>query len=229
MSATSLGAGNYVKISRSVFFGALIFSTSQLGAQSFHLGLRGGGAFPTGAFSEPAVGCGSSCNGVIRTLNAARNGFGYGLDAGIQLGIAGVYAGFNHVDFECESYTCNSEGRYTLHGATAGLKLLMPGTTIVRPWLKGGVTFDQLEGGWGAGQLTELKTERKPGYEVGAGLDIDILGFLIIAPQARYLGQNFKYKVPGISTTNAAMTQGANYLTFDVGLSVHNLLGIITH
>lgn len=202
----------------SAFLLAVIFSASQLSAQGIYLGLRGGGAFPTGAFSDP------SATSSTTTLDAAKSGFGYGLDAGLQLGIAGVYASFDHINFDCESSTCNSDGKYNLQGATAGLKLLMPGKSIARPWVKGGVTFNQVEGGYGTGNSTELKSDRKPGYEVGVGLDIGILGLLSFTPQARYIGQNFKYKVPGVNTTGAEATQGANYYTFDLGLSVHNPL-----
>ncbi len=194
-------------------------SANQLSAQGIYLGLRGGGAFPAGDFSDP------SATSTTTTLDAAKSGFGYGLDAGLQLGIAGVYASFDHIKFDCESSTCNSDGKYNLQGATAGLKLLMPGTNLVRPWVKGGVTFNQIEGGYGTGHSTELKSDRKPGYEVGVGLDIGILGLLSFTPQARYIGQNFKYNVPGVNTTGAESTQGANFYTFDLGLSVHNPLG----
>lgn len=196
---------------------ALSLSTTQLRAQSMYFGLRGGGAFPTGDFSQTT--------GSATVLNAAKSGFGYGLDAGMQLGVAGVYAGFDHINFDCASSTCNSDGKYKLQGVTAGVKLLVPGSGIVHPWVKGGVTFNELQGGYGSGQSTELKTDRKPGYEVGAGLDIGILGVLSFTPQARYIGQNFKYSVPGVNTTTATRTQGVNYFTFDLGLSVHNPLG----
>lgn len=205
----------------SAFFVAMVLSASQLGAQSIYLGLRGDGAYPTGDFSDPSTS--------TTALAAAKSGFGYGLDAGVQLGIAGVYASFDHINFDCASSTCNSDGKYKLMGATAGVKLSMPGSGIVHPFVKGGVTFNQLEGGYGSSQSTELKTDRKPGYEVGAGIDIGILGLLSFTPQARYIGQNFKYKVPGVNTTGAQATTGVNYYTFDLGLSVHNPLGGMMH
>lgn len=212
-------------------FVALTFSSSHLSAQSISLGLRGGGAFPAGAFSDELVttnpgGCSNCDYAGSSFMTAAKNGFGYGLDAGLQLGIAGVYASFDHINFDCASNTCNSDGKYKLSGATAGVKLLMPGAGIVRPFVKGGVTFNQLEGAFSG---SELKTDRKPGYEIGAGLDIQVLGILSFTPQARYIGQNFKYKVPGVNTTGAERTQGVNYYTLDLGLSVHNPLGGIMH
>jgi hypothetical protein len=83
--------------------------------------------------------------------------------------------------------------------------------------------------GWGSGQSTGIKTDRKPGYEVGAGLDISILGIFSVVPQARYIVQNFKYRVPGVTTTGAESTQGVNYYTLDLGLSVHNPFGGLKH
>jgi hypothetical protein len=198
---------------------SLLIVTPQLGAQGIYFGLRGTGALPTGAFTD------NSDAGSTAVIDAAKSGFGYGADAGVQLGFIGVYAGFDHINFDCESATCNSDGKYKLQGVTAGVKLSMPGIGIARPFVKGGVTFNELYGGYGTGQSNALTTDRTPGYEVGAGLDIGFLGLISITPQARYIGQNFKYKVPGVNTSGASATQGVNYFTFDLGLSVHTPFG----
>jgi hypothetical protein len=188
-----------------------------LHAQGIYFGLRGGAGIPTGSFNESTA---SSSTGV---LDAAKTGFGYGADAGLQLGMLGVYGGFDHIKFDCESESCNTDGKYRLQGLAVGVKLIAPGFSSFHPWVKGGVTFNDLEGGYGSGQ-TDLTTDRKPGYEVGVGLDIPILGLISITPQARYVGQNFKYKVPGVTSTATEDNQGVNYITFDLGLSVHNPL-----
>lgn len=198
---------------------AFVSLNAQLGAQGIYVGLRGTGAYPTGAFSDNSSGSSTA------VIDAAKSGFGYGLDAGVQLGLIGVYAGFDHINFDCQSATCNSDGKYKLQGVTAGVKLQMPGIGIARPFVKGGVTFNELYGGYGTGQSTDLTTDRTPGYEVGAGLDIGFLGLISITPQARYIGQNFKYKVPGVNTSGASATQGVNYFTFDLGLAVHTPFG----
>ena len=195
---------------------ALLSLSPQLGAQTIYIGLRGTGAVPTGAFNDN----GSSSSTAL--INAAKTGFGYGADAGVRLGFVGVYAGFDHINFDCQSATCNSDGKYKLQGVTAGVKLSAPGIGIARPFVKGGVTFNELYGGYGAGQSTALTTDRTPGYEVGGGLDVGLLGLISITPQVRYIGQNFKYKVPGVNTSGASATQGVNYFTFDLGLSVHS-------
>jgi hypothetical protein len=186
-------------------------------AQGIYLGLRGGGAFPTGDFSNSEA---SSTT----TIDAAKSGFGYGLDAGLSLGLIGIYAGFDHINFDCESSTCNADGKYRLQGVTAGIRLRLPGSAFVHPWVKGGVTFNELKGGYGSSSQ-ELTTDRNPGYEIGAGLDIPILRVFSLYPQARYVGQNFKYDIPGVTNTSSSPEAKANYLTFDLGLSVHSPFG----
>jgi Outer membrane protein beta-barrel domain len=194
----------------------LFAATSTVEAQGIYFGLRGGAATPTGAFSDATTGSSTA-------LDAAKSGFGYGADAGVGFGIIGLYAGFDQINFDCESANCNTDGKYKLQGVTGGLKLGIPGFTRVRPFIKGGVTFNELQGGYGANSQ-KLTTEKNPGYEVGVGLDISILGLLSFTPQARYIGQNFKYDVPGVTNTAAQPEQGVNYFTFDLGLSVHNPL-----
>jgi len=197
---------------------AFAVSASSLGAQGLYFGLRGGAGVPTGTFSDDASGSNT-------LLAAAKTGFGYGFDAGLQLGMIGVYGGFDHVNFDCESTSCDSDGKYKLQGVAAGLKLIPPGVPrSFQPWIKGGVTFNELKGGFGSGGSSELTTDRNPGYEVAAGLDIPLLGVFRLTPQARYVGQNFKYQVPGV-TSGGEAEQTANYYTFDLGLQFFNPLG----
>lgn len=196
--------------------GSVVIAAAPASGQGIYLGLRGGAGIPTGDFSNTT---GSSSS----SLDAAKSGFGYGLDAGMGIGPIGVYAGFDQMNFDCESSTCNTDGKYKLQGVAAGIRLSLPGKMFVRPWIKGGVTFNELKGGYGSGS-TELTTERNPGYEIGAGLDIPIFGLFSIYPQARYVGQNFKYDIPGVTNTASSPESKANYMTFDLGLSVHNPL-----
>jgi hypothetical protein len=195
---------------------ALLFLASSLSAQSIYFGLRGTGSIPTGAFAE--TGTSSTTNAAV--IDGAKNGFGYGLDAGIGLGPIGVYVGFDHIKFDCETATCQSDGKYTLSGATAGVKLSLPSKSIVRPFVKGGVTFHDLEGGYGGSQSNSLSTEKTPGYEIGLGADINLLGVFSFTPQARYVGQQLKAKIPGVNTPAADGT-GVNYFSFDLGFAVH--------
>jgi opacity protein-like surface antigen len=194
----------------------IMLASASAGAQGFYLGLRGGAGVPTGDFGDNS---GSSTT----ALDAAKTGFGYGLDAGLNLGPIGIYGGFDHIKFDCESATCDSDGNYKLQGLAAGVRLSLPVKSMIRPWIKGGVTFNELKGAFGSGS-NELSTERNPGYEIAAGLDIPIFGIFSIYPQARYVGQNFKYEIPGVTNNATEPEAKANYMTFDLGLSFHNPL-----
>lgn len=194
----------------------LLLLASTLTAQTISIGLRGTGSIPTGSFAE--TGNTSTTNAPV--IEGAKSGFGYGLDAGIGLGPIGIYAGFDHIKFDCETTTCKNNGKYTLEGVTAGVKLSLPTKSIVRPFLKGGVTFHDLEGGYGGTQSNSLTTEKTPGYEIGLGADINLLGIFSFMPQARYVGQELKAKIPGVNTPAATGT-GVNYFSFDLGFAAH--------
>ena len=198
---------------------SLVSFALPLSAQSISFGLRGTGSFPTGSFAQDP----SSSDAV---LQGAKQGFGYGADAGISLGFIGLYAGFDHIAFDCQTASCGSDGQYTLQGVTAGLKLTLPVASRFRPFVKGGVTFNDLKGSYGSSSTSNgLTTDRKPGYEVGVGGDYGLLGLVSITPQVRYIGQTLNAKVPGVTSTATTNNQGANYFTFDLGLSVHTPFG----
>ena len=193
--------------------------TASLSAQSISFGLRGSGSFPTGSFAQQEP----TTNDEL--IAGAKSGFGYGLDVGAGVGPIGIYAGFDHVNFDCQTETCQSDGKYTLQGVTAGVKLAMPMVSRFRPFVKGGVTFQDLKGGYGESKSNVLTAERTPGYEVGLGLDYSLLGMVSLTPQVRYIGQKFKAKIPGVATPTTSTAQGANYYTFDLGLSIHTPYG----
>jgi opacity protein-like surface antigen len=199
---------------------ALVTLATSAQAQSISFGLRGSGGFPTGSFSETSPGSSAAL------VQGAKSGFGYGADLGMSLGPLGVYAGFDHIAFDCQTTACGSDGEYTLQGVTAGVKLSLPVATRFRPFVKGGVTFKDLKGSWGSSTSSNgLTTERKPGYEVGIGGDYGLLGIVSITPQVRYIGQNFDARVPGVTSTATTDNQGVNYFTFDLGLSLHSPFG----
>jgi len=197
---------------------ASILTTSVAGAQSFSLGLRGSGSFPTGAFAQSS----SSTNTAV--IEGAKSGFGYGLDAGLAVGFIGLYAGFDHVQFDCQTSTCRTDGKYTLQGVTAGVKLAAGGYSMIRPFAKAGVTFKDLQGGYGGSSSNALTTDKAPGYEVGAGADVTLAGIVSLSPQVRYVGQNLKAKIPGVNAPTPT-SSGVNYFSFDLGLSLHTPFG----
>jgi hypothetical protein len=202
-----------VRIAACVF--ALLFLVPSAHAQWISLGARGSGSVPTGSFADE----GSSSSASV--IEGAKNGFGYGLDVAAGIGMFGVYGGFDHVSFDCGTTLCASGGEYILSGASAGLKLSRSVGWLLHPFLKGGVTFNKLKGSFGSSSSSGgLTSDRAPGYEVGVGIDVSLPGLLTLAPQARYVGQNLKAKVPGV-TSPEPDGQGVNYFTFDLGLAVH--------
>ena len=198
--------------------GLATFATA-LAAQSISLGLRGSGSIPTGAFSQDQT----SANTAV--IEGAKSGFGYGLDVGLGLGPIGIYAGFDHVKFDCQTATCRTDGKYTLQGVTAGVKLSGPSVSLLHPFVRGGVTFNDLQGGYGGQSSNALTTDKTPGYEVGVGADVSLLGIISLTPQARYIGQNLKAKIPGVTVTAAPTSDAVNYFSFDLGLSIHTPFG----
>jgi opacity protein-like surface antigen len=187
------------------------------GAQLFYAGVRGGAAIPTGSFSE--TGQGSSSDALLR---AAKPGLGYGVDAGVGLGPIGLYAGADRIDFECETASCAASGKYRLKGASAGLRLGVPLFPVIKPWVKAGVTMNKLTGSYGEpGSRNEVVTERKPGYEVGAGIDVPVMGIFSVTSQARYVSQKLKYQVPVLSTP-ARPAKDVSYYTFDIGFRLRS-------
>ena len=196
----------------------LVLCALPLSAQSISIGLRGTGSIPTGSFAQD-----TSSNTAL--VEGAKSGFGYGLDIGIGLGPIGVYGGFDHIKFDCETATCQTDGKYTLQGIAVGVKLALPMASRFHPFLKGGVTFNDLAGGYGGSNANTLTTEKTPGYEIGLGADYSLMGIVSITPQLRYVGQNFKPKIPGVVVTGTATEQGVKYFTFDLGLSLHTPFG----
>jgi opacity protein-like surface antigen len=201
---------------------SLVSLAMPLSAQSISIGLRGTGSFPTGDFAETQ----SSTAGSTAVIEGAKSGFGYGAEVGLSFGPIGAYASFDHIKFDCETTTCTNDGKYTLQGVTAGLKLGLPVASRFRPFIKGGVTYNDLEGSYGSSSTSNgLTTEKAPGYELGLGADYSLLGIVSITPQVRYVGQNFKGKVPGVTNTSTTPNSGVNYFTFDLGLSLHTPFG----
>ena len=205
-----------------MFAPVFVLLTSSVAAQSISIGLRGTGSLPTGSFAQDPTAATTSNTAVIE---GAKNGFGYGLDVALGLGPIGIYGGFDQIKFDCETATCKTDGKYTMQGVTVGVKLAMPMMSRFRPYVKGGVTFNDLQGGYGGSSSNTLTTDKTPGYEAGVGLDYSLLGIVSLTPQVRYIGQNLKAKIPGVTTPTTSTGTGVNYFTFDLGLSFHTPFG----
>jgi len=209
-------------ISKGALFSfAFVFLAPTAQAQSIWVGLRGTGSIPTGSFAD------NQTSSDQTLIEGANTGYGYGLDAGASLGMFGVYGGFDHIKFDCETNTCTSTCKFTLQGVAVGVKLSPVSVSILRPFVKAGVTFNDLTRGYGGGYSSgtnTLTTDKTPGYELGAGADLSFMGLFSVVPQVRYVGQKLKAKVPGVSSPNAE-GQSVNYLSFDLGLAVHTPFG----
>ena len=196
-----------------VVVGLSSFSPIQARAQLFYLGVRGGAGIPTGGFGEAAT----STDGALR---GARPGLGYGLDAGVSLGpLLGLYAATDRIDFDCLSESCASSGKYKLKGVSGGVRLGIPVPLLPlpKPWVKAGITYNQMTGTLqGAAAGMKITTSKRPGYELGAGVDLPVMTFFSITPQVRYVRQKLKYQPPSISSSTGG-TRDANYYTFDIG------------
>ncbi len=200
---------------------ALVLATPSIQSQSISLGLRGTGSIPTGSFAD------TQTSSDATLIQGAKTGYGYGLDVGLGLGMFGLYGGFDHIRFDCETTTCTSNGKFTLQGVAVGVKLSPASVAMFRPFVKAGVTFNDLQRGYGSSNGTStntLTTDKTPGYELGAGADLSFMGLFSLVPQVRYVGQKLKAKIPGVSSPNAE-GQSVNYLSFDLGLSVHTPFG----
>ena len=185
--------------------GALLVSSAPLHAQLLYVGVRGGAAVPNGTFADPVQP--GSTDGVVR---GAKTGTGYGVDAGVGLGPLGFYAGYDRYDFGCDA--CASNDKYKLSGVSAGVRLGVPLFPIIKPWVKAGVTFNEINSTATGTGATKIATDRTPGFEVGAGIDIPILGLFAITPQARYVGQKLDLK--GLYSGTRT---NVSYYTFDIG------------
>lgn len=185
-------------------FGAVAPATGRLEAQALYAGVRVGAASPTGSFADDSPRTGSDA-----LLHGATPGLGFGFDAGIGSPLIGLYGGYDRIHFDCTSASCATSGKYELTGVSAGFRVSVPLLPLVKPWAKAGVTYNELKTSVNG---TAMSTGRRPGYEVGAGVDIPVLlGFFSLTPQIRRVRQKLSL---------GGSRKSADYNTFDIGLRV---------
>lgn len=206
--------GDAMKLAVRIALGSALAVTiaSPAEAQLFYVGVRAGAALPTGSFAEE--GQGTSSNALLR---GATPGLGYGLDAGIGAGLFGFYAGYDHIQFNCASASCATSGKYELEGYSGGVRVGVPLLPLIKPWAKAGITLNEMTGRLG-GSGAQVRTKRRPGYEIGAGVDIPVvMGFFNLTPQVRHVRQSLEPYIPSSSAATGGR-KPANYYTFDIGL-----------
>lgn len=180
----------------------------RMNAQALYAGVRAGAAIPGGSFSDDAARTGNDA-----LLHAATWGPGYGFDAGIGSPLLGFYASYDDIWFNCSSSRCASSGKYRLKGMSAGARVSLPLVPVVKPWAKAGITYNEMTATLNG---SSLSTGRRPGYEVGAGVDVPVmLGFFSLAPQVRRIRQKLSL---------GGSKRPADYYTFDIGLRVRTPL-----
>lgn len=195
------------------------FTGTPVDAQLFYVGVRAGAGIPTGTFADTA-------QGPIQSdlLAGATAGLGYGLDAGVGLGpLLGAYVSLDQIPFGCAKNSCAWSGKYTLTGYSAGIRAGVPLLPLIKPWVKAGITLNEIEGRIGESpNVTRVTTKRAPGYEIGAGADIPVLGgFFNLTPQVRRIRQKLEYEVPSSSVPTRGK-KSVDYYTFDIGLRLRS-------
>jgi hypothetical protein len=200
--------GIFMKASTVAAFGAvtLLASAAPLRAQLAYVGVRGVAGVPANTFAE-------TFQAGSQDVRGAKQGTGYGFDAGIGLGVLGLYAGYDHIDFGCETAACGADGKYKLNGVSAGVRAGVPLFPVVKPWVKAGVTFNEINGTTTAATATKITSDRNPGYELGAGIDIPVLMLFSISPEVKYVGQELDLKGAYSGTKT-----NVSYYAFSIGL-----------
>lgn len=89
-------------------------------------------------------------------------------------------------------------------GPRAGLKVLFPMAGDATPWVRGGATYNQLDGLGGT-------SDSNLGVELGAGIDYALSPRLSITPAARY--ESFSPDLDASGTVS--------FLTLDLGIHLH--------
>ena len=183
-------------------------------AQALYAGVRGSAGIPKGSFSEKATETGNAA-----LLRGASPGLGYGFDAGLGSTLIGFYASYDRIQFGCQSGSCETSGKYEVSGISAGARVGIPLLPLLKPWAKAGITYAQMKGSVSGVAVT---TEKRPGYEIGAGVDIPILaGFFSLSPQLKMVRQ----KLEPVAASSSAATGGkrpADYYVFSLGLNVRS-------
>jgi opacity protein-like surface antigen len=203
-----------MKLLSMIAVAATMAFAAPLQAQLFYVGIRGGTAMPRGEFENEEF------ENADQFIAGAKRSLGYGLDAGVNLGPLGFYGGYDKINFDCNPGTCASDdSNYKLEGVSAGVRLSVPLIPIIKPWVKAGVTLAELESDYGpTSSKTNFKSDRTPGYELGAGVDIPFGGIFSFTPQVRYVRQKFDIELG----SGTKVTNDADYYTFDLGLRLRS-------
>lgn len=193
---------------------ALSISSVETSAQAIYAGVRGGAGIPTGTFAEETTATGNAA-----LLHGAAPGLGYGFEAGLGSTLLGLYASYDHIEFDCQSSSCDRSGKYDLTGMSGGVRVSVPLLPLLKPFAKAGVTYMQMKGSVSGSEVT---TKKRPGYELGAGLEIPIvMGFFSLSPQIRRVSQKLEPVIASSSATTGGK-RSADFYVFSIGLNIRS-------
>jgi opacity protein-like surface antigen len=158
----------------------------------FSVEVRGGLALPTGDFGE-----------------GIDTGFTVGANATYHLlPLIGIYGGYTYNEFDVG----NSDFKVKDQGFSAGVRLAVPTPLIpIDPYVKAGAVFNQLERPTLTG-VGDEKSDRKTGFEVGAGVGIGLGPKLSFTPQVTYTKYNSDFSALGTTSDEVS------HIRVDVGL-----------
>lgn len=199
-----------------IVMAVIMASASTADAQLFYVGVRAGAAVPAGDF-----GATSTATGDDALLTGATTGPAYGLDGGVGLGLIGFYGAYEKIQFGCKSGACQRTGKAELTGVSAGVRVRAILLPLFKPWVKAGVTYNEMKVNFpNSSSRVSFTTDKAPGLEAGAGVDIPVLGgFFNLTPQVRYVRQKME---PRTSSTTTLSKRSADYYTFDIGLRLRS-------
>jgi opacity protein-like surface antigen len=167
----------------------------------FSFEVRAGGAFPTGDFAEDD---GDDTGGI-------ETGYTVGANVTFHLmPMIGIYGGYTYNKFGVDG---DDNTDVVDQGFNAGVRLAIPTPLIpIDPYVKAGVVFNQLElSGTDGGVTASVESDRKLGFEVGAGIGLGLGPKLSFTPQVTYTKYNAEFDGIGVE-------QDVEHIRVDVGL-----------
>lgn len=182
---------------------AVATTTQAQGLLPFAVEVRGGFAIPQGEWNDS---------------DAIENGFGYGINARLQiLPLISLYGGWDKYSFEMDDLG-GSDSDASDSGLHLGAQLSLPlsAVTGVSPFAFAGMVYNRTSMAFtSAGTTIEAESDDGFGYEIGAGLAFPFAPLLTLTPAVRYRthSADFPSAVGSGETT-------VSYLSFDVGLKL---------
>lgn len=166
--------------------------------------VRGAFAMPQGDWNES---------------EAIGNGFGYGLDARLQiLPLISLYGGWDHYTFDMESAE-GSETDASDSGLHLGGLVSLPLSAItgVSPFAFAGLVYNRTTLNASAGSASlEGESDDELGYELGAGVAFPFAPTLSLTPAVRYRTHPASFTTVGDGEGDTTVS----YLSLEVGLKL---------